>query len=249
MVQNFPAFYSVPYFLYYYFCNYSNNNKVFIQCKILSRETIEACLDLRVVDYMPLSCGLKLLRIEGSGLYAHVSLCAAGGCTESTPAVATTLAAVPSGQSPPTATAISQSAVSVLWQPPAGPNGPNLRYELARRKIRQPLDCEYPTAVAADLYVFSLLSLARFFPVLVLLLVFVLLFSSTCFDVVGWGMDQYMCVCVCVCVCVCCVCVCVCVCVRACVCTCVHACMHVCQCLCKSMSTSWYFHDFTVLKR
>ena len=92
--------------------------------------------------------------------------------------MATTLAAVPSGQSPPTATAISQSAVSVLWQPPAGPNGPNLRYELARRKIRQPLDCEYQTAVAADLYVFCLLSRASFFPVLVLLLVFVLLFSS-----------------------------------------------------------------------
>ena len=146
-----------------------------------------------------------LLRFEGSGLYTHVSLCADGGCTESTPAVATTLAAVPSGQSPPTATAISQSAVSVLWQPPAGPNGPNLRYELARRKIRQPLDCEYQTAVAADLYVFCLLSLPRFFPVLVLLLVFVHLFPSNLLWY-GWGLGNgsvHVCVCACMHVCVC----------------------------------------------
>lgn len=39
-------------------------------------------------------------------------------------------------------TPISDSYISVLWRPPIRPNGPNLRYELARSKIRQPLDRE-----------------------------------------------------------------------------------------------------------
>ncbi|XP_076463865.1 usherin-like [Babylonia areolata] len=69
-----------------------------------------------------------------------LTACTSGGCTESAPTTVRTNTTVPSGQSPPSVTAISRSAVSALWQPPSGPNGPNLRYELARRKIRQPLD-------------------------------------------------------------------------------------------------------------
>ena len=67
-----------------------------------------------------------------------------GGCTESPPAITTTMEAIPEGQHPPVPTAVSQSAVSILWQPPDRPNGRALRYELSRRKIRQPLDSKLP---------------------------------------------------------------------------------------------------------
>ena len=65
-----------------------------------------------------------------------------GGCTEGIPTEITTDPTLPSGQEVPVATPISDSYISIIWQPPIRPNGPNLRYELARTKIRQPLDCK-----------------------------------------------------------------------------------------------------------
>ncbi|XP_041108645.1 usherin [Polyodon spathula] len=62
-----------------------------------------------------------------------------GGCTESLPTSVTTLPTIPQGLSPLSVTIVSESFLVASWQPPSRPNGPNLRYELLRRKIWQPL--------------------------------------------------------------------------------------------------------------
>ncbi|XP_055085949.1 usherin [Periophthalmus magnuspinnatus] len=62
-----------------------------------------------------------------------------GGCTESLPTLATTLAAAPQGLAPLTIVPVSESFLAISWQPPQRPNGPNIRYKLLRRKTRQPL--------------------------------------------------------------------------------------------------------------
>nr|XP_061796460.1 usherin-like [Nerophis lumbriciformis] len=62
-----------------------------------------------------------------------------GGCTESLPTPATTLATSPQGLAPLSVVSVSESFLAVSWQPPHRPNGPNIRYELLRRKSHQPL--------------------------------------------------------------------------------------------------------------
>ncbi|XP_077013931.1 usherin [Tamandua tetradactyla] len=62
-----------------------------------------------------------------------------GGCTESLPTNVTTLSAPPQDVSPLSVIPLSESYVGISWQPPSKPNGPNLRYELLRCKIQQPL--------------------------------------------------------------------------------------------------------------
>ncbi|MBN3306045.1 USH2A protein, partial [Amia calva] len=62
-----------------------------------------------------------------------------GGCTESLPTSVTTLPTMPQGLSPLSVTAVSESFLAISWQPPSRPNGPNLKYELLRRKTHQPL--------------------------------------------------------------------------------------------------------------
>uniref|UniRef100_A0AAY4ADY9 Usher syndrome type IIa protein homolog n=1 Tax=Denticeps clupeoides TaxID=299321 RepID=A0AAY4ADY9_9TELE len=62
-----------------------------------------------------------------------------GGCTESLATSVTTLPTIPQGLGPLSVVAVSESFLAVSWQPPSRPNGPNLRYELLRRKTRQPL--------------------------------------------------------------------------------------------------------------
>uniref|UniRef100_A0A2C9JJ39 Usherin n=1 Tax=Biomphalaria glabrata TaxID=6526 RepID=A0A2C9JJ39_BIOGL len=69
-----------------------------------------------------------------------LTACTSGGCTESVATLVTTTSAIPSGLGAPVPTAISQSRISILWQPPLSPNGPNITYELSRIKVRQPLD-------------------------------------------------------------------------------------------------------------
>ncbi|XP_070295708.1 usherin-like [Salvelinus sp. IW2-2015] len=71
-----------------------------------------------------------------------------GGCTESLPTAVTTLPTIPQDLAPLAVVAISESFLAVSWQPPDRPNGPNLRYELLRRKSRQPLATQPP----ADLH-------------------------------------------------------------------------------------------------
>ncbi|XP_054432559.1 LOW QUALITY PROTEIN: usherin [Pteronotus mesoamericanus] len=67
-----------------------------------------------------------------------------GGCTESLPTRVTTHPGLPQDVHPLSAVPLSESAVRVSWQPPARPNGPNIRYELLRRKIQQPLASNPP---------------------------------------------------------------------------------------------------------
>ena len=68
-----------------------------------------------------------------------VQACTGGGCSESDPVAIATEADLPAGLEAPGATAITQNYISVLWTPPTRPNGPNIRYELSRMKLRQPL--------------------------------------------------------------------------------------------------------------
>ncbi|KAM3876945.1 usherin [Diretmus argenteus] len=62
-----------------------------------------------------------------------------GGCTESLPTPVTTLPTVPQSLAPLAVVTISESFLAISWQPPNRPNGPNIRYELLRRKTHQPL--------------------------------------------------------------------------------------------------------------
>uniref|UniRef100_A0A4W4GYM7 Usher syndrome 2A (autosomal recessive, mild) n=1 Tax=Electrophorus electricus TaxID=8005 RepID=A0A4W4GYM7_ELEEL len=75
---------------------------------------------------------VTVLACSGGGGYV-------GGCTESPPTSVTTLPTIPQGVASLSVVPISESFLAVSWQPPARPNGPNLRYELLRRKTRQPL--------------------------------------------------------------------------------------------------------------
>ncbi|KAL1769802.1 usherin isoform X1 [Sigmodon hispidus] len=67
-----------------------------------------------------------------------------GGCTESLPTSVTTHPALPQELAPLSASPLRESYVRISWQPPSKPNGPNLRYELLRRKIQQPLASNPP---------------------------------------------------------------------------------------------------------
>nr|XP_006813188.1 PREDICTED: usherin [Saccoglossus kowalevskii] len=71
-----------------------------------------------------------------------VQACTGGGCTESNSVVITTDSDLPEGLDEPVATAITQNYIAVVWTPPNRPNGDNIRYELSRMKIRQPLSTD-----------------------------------------------------------------------------------------------------------
>lgn len=63
-----------------------------------------------------------------------------GGCTESPATPRRTKPATPDDVTPPVATPISRSYISVVWSKVGRANGPNVRYELTRMKLAQPLD-------------------------------------------------------------------------------------------------------------
>nr|KAF6302646.1 hypothetical protein mPipKuh1_018529 [Pipistrellus kuhlii] len=67
-----------------------------------------------------------------------------GGCTESSPTHFTTPPSLPQGVQPLSVVPLSESNAMASWQPPSRPNGPDLRYELLRRKIQQPLASNPP---------------------------------------------------------------------------------------------------------
>ncbi|KAG3258086.1 usherin, transcript variant X1 [Ictidomys tridecemlineatus] len=67
-----------------------------------------------------------------------------GGCTESLPTYVTTDPTLPQEVGPLSVIPLSESYVGISWQPTSKPNGPNLRYELLRRKIQQPLASNPP---------------------------------------------------------------------------------------------------------
>ncbi|XP_078412490.1 usherin [Cetorhinus maximus] len=78
-----------------------------------------------------------------------------GGCTESLPSGVITHPTIPRGISPLVATPISESFITVLWQPPRRPNGPNVRYELLRHKSEQPLASNPPKDLNLWLTIYS----------------------------------------------------------------------------------------------
>ncbi|KAL7873876.1 hypothetical protein AOLI_G00129470 [Acnodon oligacanthus] len=80
---------------------------------------------------------ITVLACSGGGGYV-------GGCTESLPTSVTTLPTVPQGLASLSVVAISESFLAVSWRPPSRPNGPNVRYELLRRKTQQPLASRPP---------------------------------------------------------------------------------------------------------
>ncbi|XP_056424309.1 usherin isoform X1 [Hyla sarda] len=67
-----------------------------------------------------------------------------GGCTESLPTYATTQSAPPEGIRPLSVIPVSDTFIAISWQPPLRPNGPDIRYELLRRTILQPLTSNPP---------------------------------------------------------------------------------------------------------
>ncbi|XP_071996224.1 usherin isoform X2 [Engystomops pustulosus] len=67
-----------------------------------------------------------------------------GGCTESPPTHVTTHSAPPEGVRPLSVIPVSETFIAVSWQPPLRPNGPDIRYELLRRTILQPLTSNPP---------------------------------------------------------------------------------------------------------
>ncbi|KAK3093068.1 hypothetical protein FSP39_010666 [Pinctada imbricata] len=69
-----------------------------------------------------------------------MTACTDGGCTESVAVPVRTDPTVPEGQSPPVPSVMSQTLITLTWQPPKMANGPNVRFELARMKLKQPLE-------------------------------------------------------------------------------------------------------------
>ncbi|XP_065144388.2 usherin [Paramisgurnus dabryanus] len=80
---------------------------------------------------------ITILACSGGG--GHV-----GGCTESLPTLVTTLSTIPQGLSSLSVVAVSETLLAVSWQMPSRPNGPNVRFELLRRKTQQPLASRPP---------------------------------------------------------------------------------------------------------
>ncbi|KPP71102.1 usherin-like, partial [Scleropages formosus] len=95
-------------------------------------------LNYTIADLVPYT-NYSVSIVACSGGNGHV-----GGCTESLPTQVTTLPTVPQGLGQLTVVAVSESFLAVSWPPPQRTNGPNVRYELLRRKTRQPLASEPP---------------------------------------------------------------------------------------------------------
>ena len=64
-----------------------------------------------------------------------ITACTSAGCTTSVEATETTLEGPPTSLLPPTTETLSESSISVSWQPPAYPNGQLLGYRLLRASI------------------------------------------------------------------------------------------------------------------
>ncbi|XP_048212729.1 usherin [Perognathus longimembris pacificus] len=93
----------------------------------------------RVIDHLIPFTNYSVTIVACSGGNGYL-----GGCTESLPTYVTTHPTLPQEVSPLSVIPLSESYVVISWQPPFRPNGPNLRYELLRRKIQQPLAANPP---------------------------------------------------------------------------------------------------------
>uniref|UniRef100_A0A671RF78 Usherin-like n=1 Tax=Sinocyclocheilus anshuiensis TaxID=1608454 RepID=A0A671RF78_9TELE len=100
--------------------------------------TNTSMLNRTVTNLLPYTnYSITVLACSGGG--GHV-----GGCTESSPTLVTTLPTIPEGLPSLSVVAISESFLGVSWQLPRRPNGPNIRFELLRRKTQQPLASRPP---------------------------------------------------------------------------------------------------------
>ncbi|XP_016124971.1 usherin [Sinocyclocheilus grahami] len=100
--------------------------------------TNTSMLNRTVTNLLPYTnYSITVLACSGGG--GHV-----GGCTESSATLVTTLPTIPEGLPSLSVVAISESFLAVSWQLPSRPNGPNIRFELLRRKTQQPLASRPP---------------------------------------------------------------------------------------------------------
>lgn len=78
-------------------------------------------LNVTVMDLIPYTnYSVTVLACSKGGGYI-------GGCTESLPTHASTLATSPEGLAPLSVVAVSESFLAISWQPPRWPNGPHIR--------------------------------------------------------------------------------------------------------------------------
>ncbi|XP_076156222.1 usherin [Alosa pseudoharengus] len=100
--------------------------------------TNTSTLNYTVTNLVPFTAySVTILACSSGGGYV-------GGCTESLPTPVTTLPTIPQGLGPLSVVAVSESFLAVSWQPPSRPNGPNIRFELLRRKAQEPLASHPP---------------------------------------------------------------------------------------------------------
>ncbi|XP_068088985.1 usherin isoform X3 [Hyperolius riggenbachi] len=102
---------------------------------VITDTTVLSCTVTDLTPYTNYS--VTVLACSGGGSFL-------GGCTESSPTLATTQPATPEGVSPPSLVPVSETFIAVSWQPPSRPNGPDIRFELLRRTIQQPLASNPP---------------------------------------------------------------------------------------------------------
>uniref|UniRef100_UPI00398F6349 usherin isoform X1 n=1 Tax=Pristiophorus japonicus TaxID=55135 RepID=UPI00398F6349 len=106
-------------------------------------------LQYTVMDLIPFTnYSVTIVACTGGGGYI-------GGCTESLPTEVITHLSIPQGIRPLALTPISESFITVSWLPPNRPNGPNVRYELLRRKSEQPLASNPPEDLNLWLNIYS----------------------------------------------------------------------------------------------
>ncbi|XP_018411554.1 PREDICTED: usherin [Nanorana parkeri] len=100
--------------------------------------TDTALLSYTMTNLIPYTnYSVTVVACSGGGSYL-------GGCTESQPTLVTTQPAPPEGVGPLSVLPVSETFIAVSWQPPSRPNGPDVRFELLRRTILQPLASNPP---------------------------------------------------------------------------------------------------------
>ncbi|XP_075719450.1 usherin [Rhinoderma darwinii] len=102
---------------------------------VLTDPTVLSYIRTNLIPYTNYS--VCIVACSGGALY-H------GGCTESLPTYVTTQSAPPEGIRPLSVIPVSETFIAISWQPPLRPNGPDIRYELLRRTILQPLTSNPP---------------------------------------------------------------------------------------------------------
>ncbi|XP_004700202.1 usherin [Echinops telfairi] len=106
--------------------------------QIMMKNITSAVLTQLITNLIPFT-NYSVTIVACSGGHGYL-----GGCTESLPTYITTHPTLPEDVNPLLVVPLSESCIGISWQPPCKPNGPDLRYELLRRKIQQPLASNPP---------------------------------------------------------------------------------------------------------